>query len=106
MSRLSKTQIYAINWLSSENKSPEDIAQELDLNLEQVAKALEKASPNKTSKKIKTGSEPANLMINKTSGKGNNGVTIMTKEASERNDASRSKTQPPSHHNAIYRPKK
>lgn len=108
MSRLNKTQTYAINWLHTQNKSIEDIANELGLNIEQVTKSLEKASINKP---VKTGSEPVahpkpELMINKTAGKGNSGVSIMTREASERNDAARSKTintNPRS--NAIYRPK-
>jgi hypothetical protein len=106
MSRLNKTQIYAINWLHGLNKSAEDIAEDLDLNLDQVTKALEKASSNQKSKNIKTGSEPANLMINKTAGKGNSGVTIMTKEASEKNDALRANTNRETLHKAIYRPKK
>lgn len=110
MSRLNKSQIYAINWLHSQNKSVDNICSELGLNAEQVTKALEKASIN-TEKNIKTGSEPVaqeppDLMINRTAGKGNKGVSIMTKEASERNDAMRSKTtSQSSRSDAIFRPK-
>jgi hypothetical protein len=109
MSRLNKTQNYAINWLHSQNKSVDDIATELGLNVEQVSKSLEKASTNKP---VKTGSEPVaqskpDLMINKTAGKGNSGVSIMTREASERNDAVRSKTTINNlRSDAIHRPKK
>jgi len=110
MSRLNKSQIYAINWLNTQNKTVEDIAGELGLNVEQVAKSLEKSSPN-TNNKVKTGSEPIadkkpNLMINKTAGKGNSGVSIMTKEASEKNDATRSTVSNPIREDIIYRPKK
>lgn len=111
MSRLNKTQLYAINWLHSQNKSIDDISNELDLNIEQVSKALEKASINNKTKNIKTGSEPVaqerpDLMIKKTAGKGNSGVSIMTKEASELHDASRSKNiSHNSRSDAIFRPK-
>lgn len=110
MSRLNKAQIYAINWLYSQDKSLEDIANELDLNVEQVTKSLEKTSSN-NKKKIKTGSEPAgqkqpDLMITKTSGKNNTGVTIMTREASEKNDSIRGKLSGQQiRTNAIHRPK-
>lgn len=108
MSRLNKTQNYAINWLHSQNKTVDDIATELGLNIEQVVKSLEKASTNKS---VKTGSEPVSqkqpdLMINKTAGKGNSGVSIMTKEASERNDSLRVKTSKNNlREDVIHRPK-
>lgn len=112
MSRLNKTQLYAISWLYSQNKSTDDIATELGLNIEQVTKAIEKANSSTKNKEIKTGSEPVaqkhpDLMINKTAGKGNPGVSIMTKEASEKNDALRSKTSTTTstRSDAIYRPK-
>jgi hypothetical protein len=110
MSRLNKAQVYAINWLHSQDKSLEDIANELDLNIEQVTKSIEKTSSN-NKKNIKTGSEPAvqkqaDLMITKTSGKNNSGVTIMTREASEKNDSIRGKlTNQQIRTNAIHRPK-
>jgi hypothetical protein len=108
MSRLNKAQTYAINWLHSQNKNVDDIANELGLNIEQVTKSLEKASINQP---VKTGSEPVaqpkpDLMINKTAGKGNSGVSIMTREASERNDAVRSKIVGNNlRSDAIHRPK-
>ena len=110
MPKLNKTQLYAISWLHSQNKSTEDIANDLGLNVEQVIKAMEKTTSIKT-KDIKTGSEPVapkqpELMINKTAGKGNSGVSIMTKEASERNDALKNKTSGFNNRSdAIYRPK-
>lgn len=112
MSRLNKAQTYAISWLNSQNKNAEEIAAELNLNVEQVSKSLEKSSPN-TNNSVKTGSEPVaekhpDLMINKTAGKGNSGVSIMTKEASERNDAMRPKLNSGNilREDVIYRPKK
>lgn len=110
MSKLNKAQIYAINWLHSQDRSVEDIASELDLNVEQVTKSLEKTSSN-NKKKIKTGSEPTgkkqpDLMITKTSGKNNTGVTIMTREASEKNDSMRGRLSGQQiHTKAIHRPK-
>ena len=107
MSRLSKANIYAINWLHKEGKTTEFIAGELNLNVDQVNSAIEKAHIN-SNNTVKTGSEPVgNLMINKTSGKGNSGVSIMTKEASEKNDALKDKIVKKSNdrENIIFRPK-
>lgn len=112
MSRLKKTEIYAINWLNSQNKSPEDIANELGLKVDQVNKTLEKNYvSNNGESNIKTqservGSKSKDLMITATSGKKNKNVSIMTKEASEYNDAVRNKTdQNPRTSNSIFRPK-
>lgn len=109
MSRLSKANLYAINWLHQEGKSAEFIAGELNLNIEQVNNAIEKAQINQDNT-VKTGSEPVsqpNLMINKTAGKGKSGVSIMTKEASEKHDAMRSKTlKTPNREDVIFRPRK
>lgn len=81
--------MYAISWLHQQGKSSDFIAGELKLNVDQVNAEIEKSHSN-TNSTIKTGSEPVNLMINKTSGKGNTGVAIMTKEASEKHDAMKS----------------
>lgn len=110
MSRLSKANIYAINWLYQEGKNEDFIAGELNLNIEQVKSAIEKAHINNKNT-VKTGSEPVsqppNLMINKTAGKGNSGVSVMTKEASEKHDAMRSRTSSNlNREDVIFRPRK
>lgn len=109
MSRLSKANLYAINWLHQEGKNADFIAGELKLNIEQVNSAIEKAQINNQNS-VKTGSEPAskpNLMIDKTAGKNNSGVSIMTKEASEYHDAMRTKTSAkPNREDVIFRPRK
>jgi len=111
MSRISKTQIYAICWLSSQNKTIDKISEEIKLSVDEVTKVLEKHFSNQN-KNIKTGSEKVdiknnNLMINQTSGKNNPGVSIMTKEASEKADAMRDKTTSKilESNKAIFRPK-
>lgn len=108
MARISKANTYAINWLYQQNKTPESIANELGLNIQQVMNTIEKAEIN-INKTVKTGSEPVsqqNLIINKTAGKGNSGVSIMTKEASERADETKNKFVPKySRDDVIFRPK-
>ena len=107
MSRLSKANLYAINWLCREGKTAEFIAGELNLNIEQVNKAIEKAQINHQNT-VKTGSEPvSSLMINKTAGKGRSGVSIMTKEASEKNDVIKNKASSViKRDDVIFRPRK
>jgi hypothetical protein len=111
MARLKNVEIYAINWLNSKNISPEEIAQELKIKVDQVVKVLEKNGVSKkteTEDSIKTASGPAvskskNLMITKTSAKNNNTVAIMTKEASEYNDSIRHKSENPRTKNSIFK---
>lgn len=94
MSRLNKTQIYAIRWLASENKRSSEIASELSITEDQVIKTMEKYAKTQEDKEsIKTkkssvASTPKSkeLMIRHTSSKKNNNVSIMTKEASQLND--------------------
>lgn len=107
MSRLNKTQIYAIRWLNSQNIQPDKIASELDLNIEQVTKTIEKYGVDNTKNGIQSKSTPAKLnnIITETSGKKTNSVAIMTKEASEIHDAARSKTKSTINEKAIFRPK-
>ena len=109
MSRLNKVQLYAIRWLHSQSKLPADIANELSLKEEEVTKAIEKFGVTQEHSSIKTtksSSKSQNLMINETSAKKNNHVSIMTKEASEYNDSIRSKNQTNSNtQKAIFRPK-
>ena len=124
MKKLSQVQIYAIRWLHSQNVSNSKIADDLTLSEKDVLSILEKFSPsvnNEVESKLKTTTSsmakgPPNsiksksLMINHTSGKKDNSVTIMTKEASEINDAVK-KNMPPSDNKSteaqksIFRPK-
>jgi len=109
MSKLNKTQIYAIRWLASQATSPEIIASELEINIEQVNKTMEKygsSTTNEDNVQVKKSSTKISNMITETSGKKTNSVAIMTKEASERHDAMRNKTQT-KHNNekTIFRPK-
>lgn len=114
MARLSKTETCAILWLNSQNKSPEEISQELSLTTKQVVGVIEKNGKTLSvgESAIKTVSESAakkskskNLMITQTRDKKTNNVSIMTREASALNDEIkknfRSKTI---NENTIYRP--
>lgn len=110
MSRLNKTQTYAIMWLNSQNIEPIKIADELKLNLKQVSTVLEKQSQSGTNN-IETKSSPVskrkNLMVNETAVKKTNSVSIMTKEASAMNDELQKKIDSSSvrrSNDAIYRP--
>lgn len=114
MSRLSKTEIYAIQWLDHENFSALEIATELKLNEKQVSKALEKVSSVNKPGKIKTVTEPVvkqqtNLFIMESQNKKNKGVAIMTKEASEKADSERKadsvNTRNRRNENIIFKPK-
>lgn len=114
MGRLSKTEIYAIQWLDYQDFSSLEIAIELKLNEKQVTKTLEKIAGVNKSGKIKTTAEPVvkqkpNLFIMESQNKKNRGVAIMTKEASEKADSSRNNAAEQStgrrNTNIIYRPK-
>lgn len=112
MSKLNKTQTYAIKWLDSQNFAPIKIADELKLTLKQVSSVLEKNSKVAEDNKIETKSSPVsnkpkNMMINQTSVKKNNSVAIMTKEASAMNDELQKKAEQSSVKRSskdIYRP--
>ena len=58
MSRLSKTEIYAIQWLDHQNFSSLEIATELKIHEKQVVKTLEKVAGVNKPGKIKTVVEP------------------------------------------------
>lgn len=115
MSRLSKIEIYAIQWLEHQNHSALEIATELKLTEKQVVKALEKVSGVNKPGKIKTVTEPVakqqkpSLFIMESQNKKNKGVAIMTKEASEKADVERSSTSNSTTNkrtsNSIFRPK-
>jgi hypothetical protein len=111
MARMNKSQQYAILWLNSIGKDQVEIAKELDLELKQVQKTLEKSKNVNQQSSVQTTSEVVNkptskdLMIRHTSAKRNNSVAIMTKEASEVND--HAKKVNPAHPNInknIFRP--
>jgi len=90
MSKLSKSNQYAINWLVEQGMSLENIASELKINLDVINGHITKHQPEKSKLKVK--SSPVNakdLMIRHTRDKKNNSVAIMTKEASEVGDESR-----------------
>ena len=118
MSRLNKVQIYAIRWLNSQGKNPNEIATELSLSENQISKTLEKYGASldaNQDKPIKTVSEPVaakpksktqDLMIRHTSAKKTNNVSIMTKEASALNDElKRNQASHPRTEQNIFRPK-
>jgi hypothetical protein len=110
MSRLNKLQIYSIRWLHSQNKSAQNIAEELELTEKQVANAIEKFGiTNDANIKTTTSKASKNLMISETLNKKSKNVSIMTKEASMQNDAlaSKHKSQINTNHSKyIFRPKK
>lgn len=107
MARISKANTYAINWLAQQNKSKEEIAEELKLSVDQVSKVLEKFNvTNQDGASVKTAQEPVSrskgLMINTTMGKKTNTVSIMTKDASEYNDAVKKNAPPANAKNNRY----
>lgn len=116
MARLTKSEIYAIRWLSSQGKNIVEISNELKLSEQQVKRTVEKNHvTSKTKNNIKTTTEKTNktnvkdLIITKTASKNINSVAVMTKEASEVSDAHRKSNNNTSiskaFKNSIYRPK-
>lgn len=114
MSRLSKTQNYAILWLNSQGLEALKIADELKLTEKQVLSVLEKGIDKKVSENssVKTAKSPVNsrsknLMITQTAGKKTKNVAIMTQEASQINDELKKNYNSSSSRykeNIIYRP--
>jgi len=111
MARLSKLQIYSIKWLNSQGKNIDEIANELNLKL--TTKQMEKIIPPAVIKEEPVAVVPTigvkDLMITSTSGKNNNTIAIMTKDASAAADHARtSSSQDPRslNKNSIYRQKK
>lgn len=88
--RLNKTQEYAILWMVSKNKTETDIIKELKISQEKLTKFLEKHNKQNNATSLKTTkstmAKAKDMMISKTSGKNNSGVSIMTKEASQLGD--------------------
>lgn len=87
MASLNKSQKYAIQFLNNQNKSVEDIANELGLTKSQVKRFVSSLSlsDNKTTEAKQT-DKTKNLMIRQTSVKKNNGVSIMTEGAAQLSD--------------------
>ena len=111
MARLSKLQIYSIKWLNSQGKNIDEIANELNLKL--TTKQMEKIITPAIIKEEPVAVVPTigvkDLMITSTSGKNNNTIAIMTKDASAAADHARtsSSSDPRSlNKNSIYRQKK
>lgn len=115
MSRINKTQKYAIQWLLSNGMENSDIAKELKIDIRQIEKISKSMSlaqdtnsieenqtqTNTRSKCVyrpsahenKTKTTALDMMITKTSSKGTKSVCIMTKEASEISDAAKKKNK-------------
>lgn len=93
--RINKEHGYAIKWLVSQGKSPQEISEELGFNIKQIKAYIKNnidIEVNKLPiKSSSTSSRTEDLMIRHTSGKKNNTVAIMTKEASEVSDSLRPK---------------
>lgn len=100
MSTINNSKKYAIMWLNSQGKSNDDIAKELSVSIEAVSKIISEI-PQPQTQPISS----KNLMITHTAGKKNNTVAIMTKEASELNDAKSKNIQQKPISNGIFRPK-
>lgn len=97
MSKLTKSDEYAIQLLHQRGTSVEDISADLELPLTQVKRYVKTKLPPVEPKVEVQAEVPTvkktskDFMITKTSAKGNNSVAIMTKEASEMNDEARRK---------------
>jgi orotate phosphoribosyltransferase-like protein len=107
MSKLNKTQKYAIQWLHSTGLDSDAIAKELNLTPQQVLPLIPKVEVVENSKTTSIASAK-DLMITHTSGKKINSVAIMTKEASQIGDESK-KSAPQINiedKKGIFRPKK
>lgn len=87
---------YSVLWLHSQNKSIDEISEELDIAKSSVKRTVKLYAESNTETKetdnhaIQSSRKTSkDFMINQTAGKGTSGVTIMTRAASEMNDASK-----------------
>ena len=108
--KLSKSKSYAINWLHSNGSSIEDIAKELDIQIETVKDYIDNTNITKQSK-LAIKSQPVksskDLMIRHTKEKQTNNVSIMTREASAFNDNAKKKLNNKNNNqNHIFKPNK
>jgi hypothetical protein len=105
MSRISKSNTYAIRWLDYTQKSPDDIAAELKLNVQQVKDVLEKYG--RSDGNVPITQQPVSRvrkMLSSTSNK-NHPITVMTSEASIAIEASKNnKPSTKDQQSYIYRP--
>jgi len=106
--QLSKTQSYAIKWLSHSGLDTSTISKELKIAEETVTEVLEKGQPVNENK-VPNGSEPTkkkskNLLINETAVKKSKSVSIMTEAASQRSDEARRVAKNRSSDKNIFRP--
>ena len=106
MAKLSKVHFYAIQWLHHQGMPVSDIANELKLSAKQVINnVVQSESANETSQQPPPLTNPKNLMITQTSGKGTNTVAIMTKQASELGDELKKQHESPQTNKGIFRPR-
>jgi orotate phosphoribosyltransferase-like protein len=85
--KISKNNMYAIKYLVAQGLNSEQIASELNLNVDNIQSII--VSENLLSK----APTAKDLMINKTAVKKTNSVSIMTQEASMVNDSNRAQYQ-------------
>lgn len=98
--KLSKSTLYAIQWLNSKKMSAGQIAEELNLEEETVVNSLSTNAKDESTSRI------SKLMISETAGKRNKGVSIMTKEASFLSDELIKKNNHKEKNNSnIFRPR-
>lgn len=106
--KLSKTEIYAIKWLSHTGMDEAEISKELKISETKIKTALEKGQPINENKvpngKEKAKQKPKSLLINQTAVKKTNSVSIMTEAASQKGDEARKKAPGRSTDKNIYRP--
>lgn len=99
---------FAVLYLHNEGKTPQNISKTLGIELEKIEEIV---GETKKQNSIKTTTSKVNskdLMITATAGKGTKNVAIMTKAASEVNDAYKKETkntQSRTSQNAIFKPK-
>jgi hypothetical protein len=106
MSRINKTTIYAIKWLSSQGHNIDYIANELSVSKKQIEAHTDHPQPTQVAKEESTKITPKNLMITQTSVKKTNNVAIMTGEASMLSDhIKKNQKATPKHQTGIFRPK-
>lgn len=111
MTKIDPTIKYSVLYLHGIGRSVADIAKELNISQKDVKDTIKTEDTNKSQSKIKTTSAPVNskdLMITETAAKGTKSVAIMTKAASEVNDAFRNNMNEQiasrTSRDAIYRP--
>lgn len=105
MSNISNTKQYAILWLATQGKTSEHISKELKISLSDVEYVISTKQSENSTEPTTAPINSKNLMITHTSGKKNNSVAIMTKEASELNDVKLKNMPSRDDNKGIFRPK-